>query len=650
MMPNIEPTRVLLRTETSGQVVVVPDPDSGRNLLIGTLKSGGSGVPITVHVPEFEIRPSWQGLVVEPVSDRVTLRVVPEGFAIVTGDNFAAMPESGRSLINAAKFTRRFDLPADPAAEVFRRLQAEVQQASEAPAQARLEARKAAAQTMLALGMGPEAQSLLRLAVVEDPRAAADPEVNGLTGIAAVLSFRPQDAGGLDDTGLDGSDEIALWRALRLAMTNGSSPEAAQVLSTTAGLVLAYPAALRNRLLPLIAETMVSGGAGAAADGLLASLPDEPVVKFARAARLEQKGDAPAALKIYDELAGSRDRYDSSRAEVRAALLRLSTAAISPATAAGVLEHDLISWRGDGIDRDLQLKTAQVMAQAGEWRKAFALLKETAQAFPEASAEASSRMRAMLGDLLNGPAGSAIKPLDLVTLAEENAGLIADDDSSGMSLLLADRLVALDLPHRAEPVLMRMITAKKPGTERATLGLRLAALHLSEQDADGALAALSVTEVPDLPTSLHDDRLMVEARARILKRDRVGALASLSASSSAGADELRATILGQDGDWRAVAVALDRAAQTELPSEGPLTPAQQDFVLRLASAQSQSGNRSALQDLSVRQASRMVGDRANLFRLLTSAPVNQPADLQRVSGEIAIAKAIPSSLASIGTR
>ena len=488
------------------------------------------------------------------------------------------------------------------------------------------------------------------MAVTEDPRAANDPDIGGLAAIAALLSFRPQEADALDAPALSGSDEVTLWRAAHMAVVDQGSPAAAQGFSATIPLVLAYPAALRNRLLPLAAETMVAGGAGKAADTLLASLPDEPLLAFARAARLEQKGDTGAALTLYDALATGRDRLGSVRATTRATLLRLASGAIGPAEAAETLEHSFAGWRGDARERDLRLKTAGIAAQAGKWREAFSILKETADLFPDDASLIGTQMTALLGDLLHGPGAAAIKPLDLVTIAEENAGAIAKSDASGMALLLADKLTALDLPQRAGPVISQMAAALPPGSVRAGLGARLATLRLAEGDGVGAANALASTDAPDLSTDLQAERGLADARIHALSHDVAGAAAILARLGTPAADMLRADILGNSGDWHGAASALEDAASRTLPVSGPLGAEQQDLVLRLASARSRAGDEGALHSLGMQQDGRMSGARADMFRLLTSAPVGAVADLPRAGSDVALARALPSSLAALGAK
>ena len=650
LVPVTKPARMLFSVASPGQVVTVPDAGTGRNLLVGTLRAAGPGVPVAFRVPEFAVVPSWLGIVVEPVSDRTSMRAVPEGYAVETGGTLSPSPENGVALADAAILTRRFDFRPEPVATLLRRLQTQMQEEGQAPPQVRLTPRKAAAQTMLALGLAAEASSLLRLAMSEDPRAARDPDFNGLAGIAALLSSRPLEASGLDAAGLAGSDEIALWRAVRNSAANEASADAAQAFAATVGLVMAYPTALRSRLLPLAAETMVEGGASKAADALLATLPDEPLLAFARALRLEQKGLTAEALASYDALTVGRDRLTSARAATRGTMLRLASGAIGPAEAATAFEHSFESWRGDARERDLRLRTAGIEAQAGHWRKALGVLRDTAKLFPEHGAAIAARATGMLGDLLHGPGAAAIAPLDLAALAEENADAFTDPASEGMASLLADKLMALDLPQRAIPVIEHLAAALPPGPGRAALGVRLGTLRLTEGDAAGAGAALAATEAPGLPAAQQEERDLLEARIRAQQHDIAGATAMLSKLGTQAADELRAQILGDSGDWHGAALALGDVAARALPDGGPLSQDQQDLVLRLASAQSRAGQDGALHALGAKQGGRMYGARGDMFRLLTAPAVAGVGDLRRGAREIAMAKALPTALAAIGTR
>ena len=650
LLPAVRGERLLFPVAATGKVVVVIDAATGQNLDVATLRAAGPGVPVSYCTPDFNVLPSWQGVVAEPLSDRTIMRDVVEGVAIETGAPFSPAPDSARALADAAVLTRRFDFPPLSAASLLRRLQAQVADEAAAPPRDRLLPRKAVAQTLLALGLGPEAQSLLRLAADEDPRTANDPDFQGLSGIAAVLSGRPTEANGLLDPGLNGSDEVSLWRAARAASRQEGSPEAAALFAATTKLILSYPKALRDRLLPLAVETMASGGAAQAADALLAKLPDDPGLALARAMRLEAKGDSGGALALYNALATGRDRLVSARAAARAVRLRLATHAIGPAEAADDLEAGFLDWRGDNRERDLRLEVVDLRAQAGQWRRAFGLLKETAALYPDDAPKFRDQTTKLLTTLLHGDGAATISPLDLVALAEENAEEAAKAAPDEITALLADKLVALDLPKQAAPVIERMLAAAPAGSGRATLGARLASIRLAAGDPEGGEAALADSDAPNLPPTLMEQRGLIAARIRAQRHDVPGAAAILAGLDSSSADDLRATILSDAGDWRGAEAALTSLAGRLVPSTGPLTSDQQDVLLRLASAQTRAGDDDASRALGVQEASRMSGPRSEMFRLLTAAPIAGVKDLGRSAGELAMARAIPAGLAAIGKR
>ena len=87
------------------------------------------------------------------------------------------------------------------------------------------------------------------MASEQDPKEAASAETGALTAIAALLAGRSEEADALADPRLDGTDEISLWRAVRLAMQDDGSPAAAAVFAATAPLVFQYPAPIRDHMM-----------------------------------------------------------------------------------------------------------------------------------------------------------------------------------------------------------------------------------------------------------------------------------------------------------------------------------------------------------------------------------------------------------------
>lgn len=639
------------------QVVVVPDPETQVALLVGTVRptsGSGNAVGAPRRTPSFRVVPTWLGLAVEPLSDRVQLTARTDGFALrVPGGLLAPEVTADAALADSAALTRSFDFPDLPTAALLRRMETSVAAAAAAPPRGRLPARLVAAQAMIALGLGAEAHGLLAAARAEEPRSDQDGQVAVLQAIAALLDGHPERAGALGDPRLAGSDEVALWRAVaaasQAALKDEPSPAAAATFAATSPLILAYPQPLRDKLLPLAAETLALGGQEKAADALVAKRPDDAALTFARALLLEAGGEADQALALYDQLSTDRDRLVRVRAGVRAAELRRRGGQLTAAATADALDRLIVVWRGDQRELALRLRVAELRAEAGQFRPALELLRDTRTMFPAAREAIKARMGRVIEALLSGDRAGTLRPLDFVTLAAEFADSVPDGEAGDrLAELMASRLDALDLPDQAAPILQRLVRGSPAGSPRARFGLHLAATRLESGNAPAALAALQESDGPDLSHALREERDLVRARAQARQGDLPGAVATLSALGTERADELRAGLLEGAKDWPGALAALRDLAAKRVAAAGPLPPEQQDIVVREASAALQAGDGRTLASLREGVGARMgTGPRADLFRLLTGRPVQAPSDLPRAARDLVLARGMSQDLRSL---
>jgi hypothetical protein len=641
--------RLLLQAATPGEVVSVIDPDSGATLLVGTQRNAGQGIPVQRRTPEFTLLRSWQGVALEPHGDSLVLRPTAQGFIISGVSALSPATEIGDQLARSIGLTKEFDFPSQPTEALLHRLQRQVLEVAAAPALARGPHRELLARSMIALGLGAEAGSVLRVAATDDPHLAASLPTQALTAIAALLAHRPEEASGLVNPALPQADDIVFWRAVRLAELQPGSTEAAAMFAATAPLSLAYPPEMRDRLLPLVAETLVAGGETAPAAALLAARPADTSLDLARAMLAEAQGDTAAALSGYDRLAGSRDQSVHARAAVRAVELRLANGAIDVRQAADQLERLLYAWRGDAQECALRERLAELEARSGDWRTALNLLRETETLFPDDKAAIHAGLGEMFAALLRSDAVGTLAPLDLVSMVEENADLLpTGPDGEALQARLADRLLALDLPKRAGPVLEKLMQAANSPQARAGFGARLAALRLREDDPAGALAALDASEGQGLPNDLIQRRTLLAAEANARRGDTGRALAALGTLDEAAADEARATILERANDWAGAEKALAAYVARTVPASGGLDDTQRRALLRLATATARAGDDAALAGLREHEAPRMgSGPLADMFRLLTADQVRGVADLKRSGQEAALARGLPGQLKAL---
>ena len=648
--------RLQLPADAPGQVVAVPDPLSGATMLVGTQRADGQGVPVDRRSPEFALLPTWQGVAVLPLTDALALRPHPEGFRLAAEADRAltvSAPESqAQAMSAAATASRRFDLPALPLDALHRRLQSARLAAATSPPQGRAARRRDVAEAMLALAMGPEMQAVTIATVAEDARAAEDPDIAALAAIAALLSGRTAQAEAIDDPRLTGTDEIAFWRAVRAAQLEPGAPRAAAIFGSAMPLLLSYPAPLRDRLLPLALETMARGGEAKAAQAVLERLPEQAPLDLARAIVAEKAGDQAAALQLYDRITAGSDRRARALAAREAVELRLRTGALTPAQAADALERLVFAWRGDGIETALRFRVAELRAAAGSWRTALALLRELRQTFPEQDTAAARTLTDVFARSLAPGAQDAIGPLDLVALAEENADLLpAGAAGHALADRLADRLIALDLPSRAMPVLEKLVDQAPPGVARATLAGKLAGLHLDQGAPQAALAVLSgsVVEGP-LPPEVLEGRTLAFARAAAATGDLRTGVAALAELGTPAALSLRAQLLEEARDWPAATAALGALIRANLPPGGMLDREQSRLVLRMAAAAAQAGDERTLASLRANLAPRLGEEPLrDLANLLSAAPVQGVADLPRAAQEARLARSAPASLRALAS-
>ncbi len=636
------PPRFVLRATRPGLALSLTDPETGLPLLLGTVLEAGQAVPLPRRLAEFELPPTLLGLAVLARSDSVTLAPQNDRFVIAAagGAQLALDPAAAAAAGGAPAMTRSFDLPAIAVPALLNRLRAQQGGIAGAAPLARAPARRDAAETLLALGLGQEAQAMAGLAMAEDPAAAADPRTIGLAAAAAVLAGRVAEARPLRDAALPESDETTLWRAA-LAALEAQPERAAAGFAATLPLLLDYPAPLRARLLPLAAEALAEAGEHAALAQLLAATPEG--LALPRAMQLQAAGKPAEALAAYEAIAAGSDRRARALALRRVVDLKLASGALDAAGAARVLDSALFAWRGDEVELALRRRLAELRVQAKEPRVALALLQETVAMFPEqAAALRPAMVAALLAAVRDEP------PLAAVVLHDTQAELLQGDPrAEEAAALLAERLVALDLTDRAATLLARAADRATEPARRAALGLRLAGLKLDEGNAAAALAALEATKGEALPEALSRDRVVLAARAEARRGNLPQAVEGLQALGDAGAAPL-SDLLAEAQEWPAAAAAGARVLLALPAAPAALDAAQQRTLLRQAALLVLAGDEAGLAVLRTAQGGRLpAGPLAEGFAALTAESLKGLADLPRLAREQQLFRNLPRRLEAL---
>ena len=633
-----------------GRVVVLDDDVTGGRLFVGTERDGGQHV-IGRHVSaELAVLPTWQGLVVEPASDRLVFQSLKDGFQIsvpdLTGLSSLWPDQIPGSSPDRRAMTRMFDFSGRSVADHNLQLKQALQDAAGSPRTARYPARLRVAQAMLAEGLDVEAAAVVRAAVADDPRHRNDPVATGLSAIATWLSAQ---AGGVVSTALpinvtafDGSDEATLWRAL---LSPGQPNEARQAaaLATTWPVLLAYPQSLRRFMLRPAAALLQAGSQDKAWAAFLNAFPDASL-DLSRASYLESRGNTDESLALLDKVGQHSNRLNRAEALALAVEERLKAGRITPAMAATKLESYLFAWRGDSRELALRERVAILDTESGSWRKAITALDEAGALFPDQQASIRDVQASIIDTLLRGDQAAKLNALDLVSLAELAAKLPSNLDQSRFAPMLAEKLLALDLPDQAEPIVRALFSRTQSAQSKAEVGFQLAELQAGRGDASGALAILDESTDVGLASPAIASRALLRGRLLASVGRPADALALLAGQSGPKARELEVAIMETQHDWQGAAGVLDRMASehdfTTLPEAS-----QQELLVHITRDRSEAGDRVGLRRLSKTYGARFrLGPNAALFAVLTAEPVQNTADLPRSASEIAAMHALPASL------
>ncbi len=642
-----------LAADQPGSVLNMADPDTGTTLLVGTQHRPGQGVPHYRRSAVFIMRPTIQGIVIEPLSDAIDLRPAPAGFTLTggpTGLLLSAAIGATDLLMDASRLTRRLTLSAMPADLTIQQAIKQLATAAATLPGARGPKHRSVAQTLLTLGFSAEAEALLHVTAEQDPREAASADTRTLTAVAALLADRPDEAASLSDPDLDGSDEIAFWRAVRQAMRDEGSPAAAAVFATTAPLMAQYPGPMRAKLLPMVVETMIQGGEIAPAARLLNAYKDSPKLAYARALMRQAEGNTGEALAMLDALAAGHDQFDRARAAVRAVELRLAAGTIDKTQAADALDKLLYAWRGDGRELGLRQLIAELRGQTGTWRAALATLRQAETDFPEQAASIHQRLQDMFAGMVRDEGTSHIPPIEFVSMVDENADLAPEtsDDEVPVEQALADRLAALDLPGRAKPVLDKLLRSAKSDIPKARYGASLATLASREGNDVAAREVLNASDAHVLPPDLAEQRAILLAGAVARLGNPSEAAGLLAPFNSTPAMEARAQILEAGGIWAEAAKVWTDIVAATVAAAGLLDDAAARTVLRLATATARAGDDASLAELRLKYGGRFIpGPVGDLFRVLTAEPIRTSADLERSHQETSLAATLPGGLKAL---
>ncbi len=573
-----------------GKAIVVPDPDTGAPLLVGTARASTASVGVARSSALFALDRTSTGVLVEPFSGHLLLTATTSGFLLTTDDASALhLPEGFLASRHAGDiFSRLLDLPSGSVPELSRRLRAELEAAATTPVRDRYEPRIKAVETLVSLGLGPEAGTLLDVAAADDPASAGDPRFQLLSRIVSVLDpARPVSAAPVQSSSesVRLPDDVALWNVLApVPGQDTSMQEAARVLRSEIQLYLSSPSRLQALSVKRVADLLLASGTIQDLRAV-ALLPDGPGSVVAKAVALERLGSTRRALDSLAVLENSRDPLVAASALRKEIAIRVRHGSLEASKAADLLARHRLDWRLTGQETDALLEEARDRLDAHQFLRAFSLWREARRADPGSASRVAGEVDAALMRLGDPRDAAAIPASDFVAITDDYSDLIRSDAglSARMSKLLADKFDSLGLPGRAADALSVAIGAAKPGSDRGAIELRVAGLRLDEGNPAAAATSLQAADQDGITPDLAERREHVRAAILAAEGHNDEALTALNDDKDPTALDLRAKLLQRVGDWRSSESVLKTMVQA-IPARGTLSTRDGNIVLRLASA------------------------------------------------------------------
>lgn len=562
------------RDTQAARTVEIADPISGRRVAVGLVTGKPAAVDRPFRGTGYALKRSLLGVAVYADDDTIELRVVREGFALdaIGRDAVPTLLPQIRQQPGMPSLMLSSARP-EILRETFRRAWTAAAMATPA---ARRSRRFQAARAALALGDVRTARMILDVATSDAPQEHVSGEDRLL--VRALHAFGPDQAD-TPPSADNNTPEDQFWRGLS-AMHSPSKDETANAHDATlmaAGLatLAAYPAPLRARLIPEVAEWIARHG-DADARSALAILPASPRLRLADALALARQRPA-AALGALNTLSRDPDPIVAAKAREAALLAAVTTHRMRRSAAGAALDALRPSARLAGREENVLLAEAALFDQAGHYAEAWRALQATPGKTPAYQA-ALHQLADHLITLNPDPAAPAQQnAATLATMQHVVEALpVADETAQALREHLAATYHHLGLTDRETDQLAALLPLLTQESDKQRVGARLAARLLSDGKNDAADTVLS-NAFGGAPTEAVRRQL---AEVALDRHENGTARRLLGELHDDAALLLRATMAEDTQDWKQAGALLAQSSVFHDASEQPLSHDQQDLIVR----------------------------------------------------------------------
>ncbi len=611
-------------------------PETGMRIAVATAAGDPRNLQRDQRFLEFQLLQTVQGAAIAAIADDLRVRVRDDAVIVsrprdllISGTSTVAGEAAPGEIPEEAVFEAGPWRDARGGA-VRRRLHEQMEAVIDARPSQRGDARLDVARFMLANGLATEAAGVLDVVAQDEPDRRMQRRWLLLKAAAAMAMERLDEAREiLSHPEHDSDREILLWRAW-LDAREGRAQQAIAGFRHGRPLLEAYPDDLQGAMRLSLAESALAEGeinlarreATALAQLAPGSVP--PDALHLLEARIDIAiGQPEQALANLARLAEEAARPYAAQAELLRLEHGVARGAVETDEAIAALERLIVSWRGDEVEvRTLGL-LGQLYAEEGRWRDAFVAARNAATFFPDhpVSRELHDETARIFDEIFLGGRDEALDQVEAVALFFDfREFLPIGRRGDEIVRQLSNRLVELGLIDKATELLRHQVDNRLDGSARATVAARLATLYLMEGEPLAAREVLAETRLPELPESVRQARILLEARALSdLSRTDL-ALEILADTEGPEVDRLRADILWTAQRWREAGEAHEALAGRRWQDGDELSRRERTDILRAAIAYTLADEAIALDRLRAKFLDQMMASEDAETFAVASAP------------------------------
>lgn len=593
----------------AAEAVRIPDTVVGDNLIVVPDYEPSEGVFPERRFVDFTLLRTAQGLVIEPINERIRLSKTRTGLkigadksALTFSDDLPAANQE--SLNNTEQNTFTF-FPATKwqfhSSKDFiatrQHLQSEIVDATDKDA---LQYRMKLAGILLGNGYYLEALGMLDEIRNRDLTYYNDYQLAALHGAANFMAGRYSDAyNDFADATLDNEDEIDYWRRNTEVML-GLSNRLLDYLDFHEYYGKLYPPAMREKLVMIAGDqalaqehyndarkiTNILTNGVAKEEELSPNVRDYTDVMMGRI--YANTGHLDIAKELLEGVANrTKNNYYRANAVYALAVAQYNSGAIDAKELIKRLEPLRIIWRGDVLEVSILNSLGDLYVQEKDYVKGMRAWKELIRQYPDSpdALGIAQKMAQTFNQLFALGEADRLKPLQALALYYEFRDLTPIGKEGDKIIQgLADRLAMVDLLDRSAALLAHQVKYRLEGEERSRVGARLALLFLFNREPKKALEALQVTGYGNNPEDLQLQRAHLTAEAYNQLGDSATALEVIDGDFSDEAKSIRLDIYWGIKDWKNVAQAGEQILSKRSDLTAELTAHEAQTLLRVAVA------------------------------------------------------------------